>query len=263
MHKAHEFSNQTALVTGAGSGIGRGAARMLAARGAYVGLLGRTEDELHDTLVEIQAVGGDGMVLVADVSEDVAMKNAVDTLLAERGGLHLVVANAGINGTWAPIDDLTPEEFDKTIAINLRGTYLTLHHCVGPMKNTGGAIVVVSSINGTRTFTTPGATAYSATKAAQLAMVQQLSLELGRHGIRITAVCPGAIDTSINDNTSMRGRDETEVPVEFPEGDIPLTGGESGDIDEVAEVISFLLSPASRHVTGSPVWVDGGQSLLR
>ncbi|TPP05418.1 SDR family oxidoreductase [Rhizobium glycinendophyticum] len=263
IHKTQEFADQTALVTGAGSGIGRGAALKLAAGGAFVGLLGRTEDELQDALAEIESAGGRGMLLVADVSDDTGMKRAVETLTAVNGALHLVVANAGINGTWAPIDDLTPEEFDKTIAINLRGTYLTLHHSVKPMKQTGGAIVIVSSINGTRTFTTPGATAYSATKAAQLAMVQQLSLELGRHGIRINAVCPGAIDTSINDNTTMRGREETEVPVKFPEGDIPLTGGESGTIEEVAEVISFLLSSASRHVTGSPVWVDGGQSLLR
>lgn len=263
MQQHEELAGKTALVTGAGSGIGRGAALKLASHGAYVGLLGRTEEELTSTLSEIRSAGGDGLILVADVSDAVAMEQAFATLLSERDALHMVVANAGINGTWAPIDDLSPEEFDKTIAINLRGTYLTLHHCVRHMKATGGSIVVISSINGTRTFTTPGATAYSATKAAQLAMVQQLSLELGRHGIRINAVCPGAIDTSINDNTALRGRDETEIPVAFPEGDIPLTGGEAGTIEEVAEVIYFLLSSASRHVTGTPIWVDGGQSLLR
>jgi NAD(P)-dependent dehydrogenase (short-subunit alcohol dehydrogenase family) len=257
------FERETALVTGAGSGIGKAAALRLAQGGAFVGLLGRTEDELEETLAEIRSAGGDGMVLVADVSDEGEMAQAVDRLLDARKGLHIVVANAGINGTWAPIDDLRPDEFDKTIAVNLRGTYLTLHHTVRCMKKSGGSIIVISSINGKRTFTTPGATAYSATKAAQLAMVQQLALELGRHGIRINAVCPGAIDTEINDNTNVRKKRQTEVPVQFPEGDIPLTGGESGTVEEVAEVIAFLASDASRHVTGTPIWVDGGQSLLR
>lgn len=261
--KDAEFERETALVTGAGSGIGKGAALRLAEAGAFVGLLGRTEEELEETLAEIRAGGGDGMVLVADVSKDDGMAQAVERLISARGGLHVVVANAGINGTWAPIDDLRPDEFDKTIAVNLRGTYLTLHHTVGHMKKTGGSIIVISSINGTRTFTTPGATAYSATKAAQLAMVQQLALELGRHRIRINAVCPGAIETDIDDNTHIRKKTRTEVPVKFPDGDIPLTDGESGTIEEVADVIGFLASDASRHVTGTPIWVDGGQSLLR
>ena len=258
-----EFERDTALVTGAGSGIGKGAALRLAKGGAFVGLLGRTEDELEETLAEIRAGGGDGMVLVADVSQADQMAEAVGRLIDVRKGLQIVVANAGINGTWAPIDDLKPEEFDKTIAINLRGTYLTLHHTVPFLKKTGGSVIVMSSINGTRTFTTPGATAYSATKAAQLAMVQQLALELGRHGIRINAICPGAIETEIDDNTNVRKKRQTEVPVEFPEGDIPLTGGESGTIEDIADVVAFLASDASRHVTGTPIWVDGGQSLLR
>lgn len=258
-----EYEGQTALVTGAGSGIGKGAALTLARGGAYVGLLGRTEGELEETLAEIRAAGGEGMVLLADVSQEDEMAKAIDRLISERKALNIVVANAGINGTWAPIDDLKPDEFDKTIAVNLRGTYLTLHHTVRHMKKSGGSIIVISSINGTRTFTSPGATAYSATKAAQLAMVQQLALELGQYGIRINAICPGAIGTEIDDNTSMRKKAQTEIPVEFPEGDIPLTGGEAGTVEDVAEVIAFLASKASRHVTGTPIWVDGGQSLLR
>lgn len=258
-----ELDGRTAMVTGAGSGIGKGASLNLAKGGAFVGLLGRTRDELDETLAEIRAAGGDGMVLVADVSDHKEMEQALTRLIDERKRLDIVVANAGINGTWAPIDDLKPEEFDKTIAINLRGTYLTLHHAVPHMKKNGGSIVVISSINGTRTFTSPGATAYSATKAAQLAMVQQLALELGRHGIRINAVCPGAIETEIDDNTHIRKKDQTEVPVTFHDGDIPLTGGEPGTIEEVADVIGLLASDASRHVTGTPIWVDGGQSLLR
>lgn len=259
-----EFHGKVALVTGAGSGIGKASAMMLAARGAFVGLLGRTEDELQEVLLAIETAGGEGRVLVADISDETAMRDAVEGLWSAAGRLDVVVANAGINGTWAPIDELRPEEFDQTISVNLRGTYLTLHHAVPKLKKTGGgSIVVVSSINGTRTFTSPGATAYSATKAAQLAMVQQLALELGDDHIRINAVCPGAISTSIDDNTQIRSREDTEVPVQFPEGDIPLTAGKPGEAADVAEVIAFLVSDRARHITGTPVWIDGGQSLLR
>lgn len=258
-----EFAHQTALVTGVGSGIGMGAALKLARDGAFIGLLGRTEDELLSVLREIEAAGGHGMVLVADVSVDAEMAKAVGKLFEATGRLDIIVANAGINGVWGPIDDIKPAEFDQTIAINLRGTYLTLHYGVARMKKSGGSIIVVSSINGTRSFTTPGATANSATKAAQLAMVQQLSLELGRHGIRINAVCPGSIETEIDDNTQMRKRKQTEVPVVFPDGDIPLTGGKAGTIEDVAEAVAFLASDRARHVTGTPIWIDGGQSLLR
>ncbi|MGJ7039418.1 NAD(P)-dependent dehydrogenase (short-subunit alcohol dehydrogenase family) [Shinella sp. BE166] len=132
------------------------------------------------------------------------------------------------------------------------------------LKKAGeGAIVVVSSINGTRTFSTPGATAYAATKAAQLAMVQQLALELGKARIRVTAVCPGAIETSIDENTKQRGAGESGIPVVWPEGDIPVSDGKPGTADEVADAILFLASSKARHITGIPLWIDGGQGLLR
>ena len=192
------------------------------------------------------------------------MKDAVERIASAWGRLDIVVANAGINGVWAPIDDLQPQEWDKTIAINLRGTYLTLHYAVPHLKAAGGgSIVVVSSINGTRTFTTAGATAYAATKAAQLAMVQQLALELGKSKIRINAVCPGLIETNIPDSTIKRNQDAARIPVIWPEGDIPITGGKAGTSEDVAEIIAFLASDHARHITGSPVWIDGGQSLLR
>ncbi len=259
-----ELKGKVALVTGAGSGIGKAAALALGAAGAKVVVMSRTQDEIDETATQIRDAGGEAIAIAADTTEDEAMRKLVADTEARFGKLDIVVANAGINGTWAPIADLTPEEWDKTITVNLRGTYLTIHHAVPALERAGGgAIVVVSSINGTRTFTTPGATAYSATKAGQLAMVQQLSLELGKKGIRINAVCPGAIESEISDNTEQRGAEEAGVPVEFPEGDIPLTGGAKGKAEDVADVIRFLVSDAARHVTGSPVWIDGGQSLLR
>jgi NAD(P)-dependent dehydrogenase (short-subunit alcohol dehydrogenase family) len=259
-----ELSGKVALVTGGASGIGEACSRLLAAEGAAVGVLGRTESEAVHLADDINAQGGRALALIADVSDEQAMRQAIDRLVDIYGGLDIVIANAGINGVWAPIDELKPEEWDKTIAVNLRGTYLTLHLTVPLLKARGrGSIVVTSSINGTRTFTTAGATAYSATKAAQLAMVQQLALELGKHHIRINAVCPGAIETQISENTMKRNQTEAQVPAIYPQGEIPLTDGRSGSATDVAEAILFLASDRSRHITGSPIWIDGGQSLLR
>ncbi|NRP21865.1 4-formylbenzenesulfonate dehydrogenase TsaC1/TsaC2 [Ensifer adhaerens] len=253
-----------ALVTGAGSGIGKAVARRLAREKVAVGALGRGLTDLRRTVDTINAEGGRAMVLEADIADEKQMRSAIELLVDQEGHLDFVVANAGINGVWAPIDDIKPDEWDETIAVNLRGTYLTLHLTIPYLKANGsGSIVVISSINGTRTFTTPGATAYVASKAAQVAMVQQLALELGRHHIRINAVCPGAITTKIGDNTTLRGEEETAIPVEWPEGDVPITGGKPGLPSDIADAVWFLCSSQSRHVTGSPLWVDGGQGLLR
>ncbi|MDX3976253.1 SDR family NAD(P)-dependent oxidoreductase [Shinella sp.] len=258
------FAGKVALVTGAGSGIGKATALAFARHGASVGVLSRTAEEVEAVAKEILAYGGAGLALAADVTDEASMRGAVEQLVGTFGGLDVVVANAGINGVWAPIDDLKPAEWDETIAVNLRGTYLTLHLTVPFLKKAGeGAIVVVSSINGTRTFSTPGATAYAASKAAQLAMVQQLALELGKARIRVTAVCPGAIETSIDENTKQRGAGEAGIPVVWPEGDIPVSDGKPGTADEVADAILFLASSKARHITGIPLWIDGGQGLLR
>ncbi|MFP3547356.1 SDR family NAD(P)-dependent oxidoreductase [Rhizobium sp. SIMBA_035] len=255
---------KVALVTGAGSGIGKATAVLLASRGYKVGVLGHTQDEIAVTTEEIKAKGGEAILLRADISDEKALGEAVDNLVEQTGRLDVVIANAGINGVWAPVDDLTLEEWNRTISINLTGTFLTIHTAVPHLKRAGGgSIVVVSSINGTRTFTTPGATAYTATKAGQLAMVQQLALELARHHIRINAVCPGEIDTNIEANTDLRKEEETAIPVVWPEGQVPITGGKPGRSRDVASVIAFLASDEARHMTGSPVWVDGGQGLLR
>ena len=259
-----DLSGKVALVTGAGSGIGKAAALTLAQAGASVVVMSRTADEVEKTAEEIRQAGGKAKAMTADTSDDAAMAQLFSQLVQEHGRLDIVVANAGVNGVWAPIAELKPEEWDKTIAINLRGTYLTIHYAVPHLiKAGGGSIVVISSINGTRTFTNPGATAYSVTKAGQVAMVQQLAVELGRHRIRINAICPGAIESEISDNTEKRNSEAAEVPAEFPEGDIPLTGGEPGEAEDVANAILFFTSEQSRHITGTPLWIDGAQSLIR
>ena len=258
-----ELEGKVALVTGAGSGIGKATALLMARAGARVGVLSHTETEIQRTADEIAAAGGQAVPLVADISVSDQMKEATERLVQTFGRLDVVFANAGINGVWAPIDELRPEEWDRTIRTNLTGTFLTLHHAVPHLKRAGGgSVIITASINGTRTFTSPGATAYSCTKAAQVAMTKMLALELARHRIRVNVVCPGAIETEIDENTSKRDTEAVQAPVEYPDGKVPLTKGEPGTSEEVAELVLFLASERSRHITGTPVWIDGGQSLM-
>jgi NAD(P)-dependent dehydrogenase (short-subunit alcohol dehydrogenase family) len=256
------LDDRVALVTGAGSGIGEATARRLAAAGARVAVLSRTPDEVERVVHDIERAGGHAMAVCADVSDAAAMEAAVAQVVERWRRLDVVVANAGVNGVWAPIEELAPEEFARTIAINLTGTFLTIKYAVPHLKRQGGAVVVVSSINGTRVFSNTGATAYSASKAGQVVIAKMLALELAKHRIRVNAICPGKIETEIEENTEHRDLERAREPVEFPEGDIPLTDGAPGTAAQVAELALFLASDASAHVTGSEVWIDGGQSLM-
>lgn len=263
MEKLLRLDDQVALVTGAGSGIGRATAELFAQQGARVGLLGRTEEELQDVAKAIRDAGGEALVLVADVSRPEEMQSAVQQLVDEWGRLDIAVANAGINGVWAPLEELKPDEFRKTLDVNLFGTYLTLYYSVPHLKKRGGAVVITSSVNGTRNFSNSGATAYSASKAAQVAMTKMLALELASDRIRVNVVCPGAIETNIPENTEQRNLEEAREPVEYPEGRIPLTDDRPGSSEQVAHLMLFLVSKASSHISGTEVWIDGAQSLLQ
>jgi NAD(P)-dependent dehydrogenase (short-subunit alcohol dehydrogenase family) len=258
-----KLENKVALVTGGGSGIGAAAAKLFAAEGAKVGVLGRTREKLDKIVEEIRRDGGTAEAVEGDVSDYKDMERAAGELVERWGRLDVVFANAGVNGVWAPIDELKPEEWDKTLAINLSGTFYTIKAAVPHLKERGGSIIVTSSVNGTRMFSNSGASAYATTKAGQVALTQMLALELAKHRIRVNAICPGAITTEIEESTEKRDLEEAREPVEYPEGKIPLTDGKPGSAEEVAKLVLFLASDDSSHITGTPVWIDGGQSLMQ
>jgi len=257
------LSTKVALITGAGSGIGKASALLLAKAGAKVALLGHTMSHLDEVTRQIQDFGGNAFPLMADVADPAGMQAAIEQLIHKWGQLDIVLANAGINGVWAPIDEITPEEWDKTLEVNLKGTFLTVKYSVPHLKTNGGSIIITSSVNGTRIFSNTGATAYSCSKAAQVAFTKMTALELAKHRIRVNVICPGAIETSINDSVTKRHLEEIQEPVILPDGGIPLTDGEPGSAHQVAQLVRFLASDDSSHITGADIFIDGAQSLLQ
>jgi NAD(P)-dependent dehydrogenase (short-subunit alcohol dehydrogenase family) len=254
------LDGKVAFITGAESGIGKATALRFAREGARIGLADIDEE---NTRQEIEKLGGQATFCRCDVSDPEQVRHAVDGTVEQFGRLDIVVANAGINGVWAPIDELKPEEWDKTLDINLKGTYLTLHFAVPHLKRArAGSVIVTSSVNGNRTFSNAGATAYSCSKAGQVAMVKMAALELGKHQIRVNAVCPGAIKTKIQESTTMRDTDKIGLTIKLPEGSPAVNDGQ-GKADDVADVCLFLASDLSRHVSGIELYVDGGMSLLK
>jgi NAD(P)-dependent dehydrogenase (short-subunit alcohol dehydrogenase family) len=257
------LNDRVAFITGGASGIGEGTARRFAQEGAAVALADVMAEDGERVRSEIEAAGGKAIYVECDVSNPEAVQQAIDTTVERFGKLDIVFANAGINGVWTPVDELQPDEWDRTLNINLKGTYLTVHFAVPHLKRNGsGSIIITSSVNGTRTFSNPGASAYSTSKAGQIAFMKMIALELGRHNIRCNAICPGAIHTHIDERTQKRHTEQIGIEIELPQGSPAVDQGQ-GDTSEVADTCLFLASDLSRHVSGVEIFVDGGASLLR
>jgi NAD(P)-dependent dehydrogenase (short-subunit alcohol dehydrogenase family) len=249
-------------VTGAGSGIGRAAALRLAEEGAKVALVDWKADRVSEVKSRIEKAGGEALALEADISKAEDIESAVRDAAGKWGRLDIVFANAGINGVLTPIETMTPEEWSTTLDINLKGTFLTVKYAIPSLKEKGGSIIITSSINGNRVFSNFGMSAYSTSKAGQVAFMQMAALELAQFRIRVNAICPGAITTHIDQNTHREPELEAiTIPVEFPQGDQPLERG-PGKPEQVADLVLFLASDESNHITGTPIYIDGAESLL-
>jgi NAD(P)-dependent dehydrogenase (short-subunit alcohol dehydrogenase family) len=220
------------------------------------------DDEGQRVRTEIERKGGRAIYADCDVSNPEQVRRAIDRTADQFGRLDIVFANAGINGVWTPIEELKPEEWDKTLDTNLKSTFLTVKYAIPHLRRAGGgSVIITSSINGNRKFSNPGATAYATSKAGQVAFMKMAALELSRYQIRVNAVCPGAIHTNIDERTQKRDTEKVEIKVELPEGKPGVNEGQGEPID-VADAVLFLASDMSRHVSGVELYVDGGSSLM-
>lgn len=257
------FENKVAVITGGSSGIGRASAILLAQEGAKVCLMDLKEEQAEKVKQEIEKNGGEALIVDVDLADanrvEQGMKQVIDTW----NKIDIVFANGGINGVLAPIEDLTPEDWDETINTNLKGTFHTVKYALPYMKEKGGSMIITSSVNGNRIFSNFGMAAYSTSKAGQMAFGKMAALELAKYKIRVNIICPGAIQTNIGKNTEKTPElKKIEIPVEYPEGDKPLEH-QPGKPEQVADLVAFLASDQSSHITGTEIFIDGAESLLK
>lgn len=246
-----DLTGRTALVTGASRGIGEDSARALDAAGARVVLSGRTVSDLERVAGDLK---NDPLIVPADLSQAGSGTELATKAIAEAGGIDILVNNAGIPMRRTP-DELTEEDVDLVFAINVR-SLLMLSVGIGPsmMERGGGSIVNISSI---ASLGGPlGRVAYSGTKGAVDAMTRALAADWGPSGIRVNSICPGIITTAIWEES------RRTVPglIEDLAQQIPLKRW--GDGTDIADVVLFLASDASRYITGESIAVDGGMTRL-
>ncbi|MCC3767954.1 SDR family NAD(P)-dependent oxidoreductase [Streptomyces sp. UNOC14_S4] len=246
------FSGKVALITGGGSGIGRATAIAFAREGATVVVAGRTPGNLDETVRLIEAEGAAGSAVTADISVAADVERLVATVVERHGALDIAVNNAG----WLPdpafLGDLEQDVLERTLGINLVGTWLSMKHEIAHMRaNGGGTIVNVGSVLGTHA-TVPGAGAYSASKAAIAALSRNAAREYAADGIRVNTLSPAAMETTMS---LLPGETEAER-TERAKGMFPV--GRMGTVEEGASAVLWLASAESGFTLGHELVLDGG-----
>lgn len=249
------LDGKVAIVTGATGGIGEATARLFLELGAKVMLVGRSAAKLAETHARLNDIG-ECATAVADSNDEAANKAAVDVTVSRFGGLDIMVANAGTEGHLMPIEQLTVEEFQDVLNINVIGVWLAMKYAAAPMRERGGgSIIALSSIAGVIGF--PAMAPYIASKHAVYGLVKTAALEFGEANIRVNAVGPGPIDNRMIDSL------QKQLSPDDPEGlragiEASIAMKRYGKSEEVAHLIAFLASDASSYCTGSIYMIDGG-----
>ena len=254
------LNGKVAAVSGAGSGIGRGIAVALAGAGADVVVNDVLEDGLDETLRLVRDAGSEGVASVGDVRRREDVQRLVDAAVGTFGGLDVMVANAAI-GLYADLEEMAEEQIDRVLDVNLKGALTCAQLAIPALRaRGGGSIVFVSSVQAYETLR--GCVVYGAAKAGLVAAARALAVEVGEHGIRVNAIAPGTIDTPMLQR-DLDGMNTADADGFLDRVRAANALGRIGTVEEVADVVVFLVSDAARYVTGTTIVADGGFLAVR
>lgn len=250
-----------ALITGAGTGIGRATALRLAEDGHAVMLAGRRPGPLADVAREVEQAGGSVSWISGDVSTPDGAERAAAATVEAHGRLDVLVCNHGV-GESAPVGDDTPEEWDRTLRINLTGPFLLARAALPHLLERRGSVVTVSSTSGW--LAGPGWASYCTSKAGLIMLTRCLANDYGPRGLRANCVCPGWVRTPMGEEDMGAVAEAWEVSIDeaywLCSRDTPLRRPAAPE--EIADVVAFLASPRAAYVSGAVIPVDGGASAV-
>jgi NAD(P)-dependent dehydrogenase (short-subunit alcohol dehydrogenase family) len=249
------LQGKRAIVTGAGSGIGRASAKLFAAEGAAVMVVDKMPPAIEETAAEIKAAGGKAIAVTADAGSEADVQGFIQKAVKELDGIDVIFANAGVSGGLVPLFEQSVEFWREILRVNLIGPFLAVRHGAPVMVKQGkGSIICTASVAGLRA--NAGGHPYSASKAGVISLVQTTANSLAGTGVRINAICPGLIETGMTRPIFERAREHgTEDKI----GQLnPMQ--RAGAPEEIAAMALFLASDEASYVNGQAIAVDGGLS---